>query len=170
MGSSLKYRRRLCGLIAIAAAALALNSCSAFKDFSGDTCDGRAPVSSLETAGKDFVAAVYANDLFGVCRVTAPLINGTVNDSMLQETRTILESSGITEQNVVVEVGEQMGSHYIVHLSDGSGDQTHRVQVDGTGVRDSGYTIGFPASVYPPEPAVSNDDPTAPASTASVDR
>jgi len=169
MDISSKCGPRLFGFIAVLAAALTLSSCSAFKDFSGDTCDGRAPVNSLETAGKDFVAAVYANDRYGVCRVTAPLVNGTLNDSMLQETRTILESSGITEQNVVVEVGEQMGSHYIVHLSDGSGDQTHRVQVDGRGVRDSGYTIGFPASVYPPETEM-NNDPAAPASTASVDR
>ena len=54
------------GILGLVLSAGLLTGCSVFQDYSGDTCDGRKPVESLEQAGKDLVAAAYAADRDGV--------------------------------------------------------------------------------------------------------
>ncbi|WP_141686344.1 hypothetical protein [Arthrobacter sp. NIO-1057] len=132
--------------------AVVLTGCSVFRDYSGDTCDGRKPVGSLEQAGKDLVTAAYAQDRAGVCRVTAPSPDGDLDDSMVTATREILVERGINPQNVSVEIGEQFGSAIAVHLTDGSQREDRKLNVGGTMVRDDGFTIGLPPEVYPEMP------------------
>lgn len=143
------YRSAGIGAIGLALCVGLLAGCSVFRDYSGDTCDGRKPVDSLEQAGKGLVAAAYAADLDGACRVTHPFPGGTLDDAMVAKTREMLAERGITPENVNVVVGEQFGSHMTVHLTDGSQNEANTIRVDGTWVRDDGFTVGLPLELYP---------------------
>lgn len=147
-----KYQSAGLGVVGLVLCAGILTGCSVFRDYSGDTCDGRKPVGSLEQAGKDLVAAAYAADRGGVCRVTSPFPGGVLDDAMVAQTREILVERGITPQNVSVVVGEQFGSAMAVHLTDGSQREERILRVGGTMVRDDGFTIGLPSEVYPEVP------------------
>jgi hypothetical protein len=147
-----KRRRTGPVVVGLVMAAGLLSGCSMFRDYSGDTCDGRKPVGSLEQAGRDLVVAAYAADRDGVCRVTHPFPGGELNDTMVAETRELLAERGITPQNLNVVVGEQLGSGVSVQLTDGSNNASHAIDVSGTSVRDDGYTIGLPPEVYPEVP------------------
>jgi len=135
--------------------------CSVFLDYSGDTCDGRKPVGSLEQAGRDLVSAAYAADRDGVCRVIAPVPDGVLDDAMVAKTREILSERGITPQNVTVVIGEKMGSGVAVQLTDGSKNASRAIDISGTVVRDDGYTVGLPPELYPEVP----EHPTSPSSS-----
>ena len=160
-----KYQSTGLGVTGLVLSAVILTGCSVFRDYSGDTCDGRKPVGSLEQAGKELVAAAYAADRDGVCRVTAPFPGGVLDQSMVAKTREILVERGITPQNVRVVVGEQFGSGMAVHLTDGSQNEEHILRVGGTMVRDDGFTIGLPPELYPeaPEHPASQSASTDPA-------
>lgn len=145
-------RRAGISVVGLLLAAGLLAGCSAFGNYSGDTCDGRKPVASLEQAGRGLVAAAYAADRDGVCRVTHPFPGGELDDSMVAETRELLAERGITPQNLHVVVGEQLGSGVSVRLTDGSNDASHAIDVGGASVRGDGYTIGLPPEVYPEVP------------------
>lgn len=147
-----KYQSAGLGIVGLMLFAGVLTGCSVFRDYSGDTCDGRKPVGSLEQAGKDLVAAAYAADRDGVCRVTSPFPGGVLDDAMVAQTREILVKRGITPLNVSVVVGEQFGSGMSVHLTDGSQNDAHALRVDGISVRDDGFTVGLPPEVYPEVP------------------
>lgn len=147
-----KYQSTGLSVAGLVLCAVILSGCSVFRDYSGDTCDGRKPVGSLEQAGKDLVAAAYAADLDGVCRVTSPFPGGVLDDAMVAKTREILVERGINPQNVSVVVGEQFGSAMAVHLTDGSQSEESILNVGGTMVRDDGFTIGLPPEVYPEVP------------------
>ncbi|WP_105548539.1 hypothetical protein [Arthrobacter sp. MYb227] len=147
-----KYKSVGIGAVGLVLCAGLLAGCSVFRDYSGDTCDGRKPVDSMEQAGKGLVTAAYDADRDGVCRVTSPFPGGTLDDSMVTNTRKMLAERGITPENVTVMVGEQFGSHLTVHLTDGSQDEAHWLKVDGNWVRDDGFTIGLPPELYPEMP------------------
>lgn len=147
-----KYQSAGLGVVGLVLCAGILTGCSVFRDYSGDTCDGRKPVDSMDQAGKGLVAAAYAADRDGVCRVTSPFPGGSLDDSMVAKTQEMLAERGITPENVTVVVGEQFGSHLTVHLTDGSMDETHSLRVDGIWVRDDGFTIGLPPELYPEVP------------------
>lgn len=140
------------GVLGLVLSAGLLTGCSVFQDYSGDTCDGRKPVESLEQAGKDLVTAAYAADRDGVCRVTNVFHDVVLDEAMVAKTRELLAARGITPQNVTVVVGEQMGSGVIVELTDGSNNKAHTIRVDGISVRGDGYTIFLPQEVYPEDP------------------
>lgn len=147
-----KYQSTGLGVVGVVLCAGILTGCSVFRDYSDDTCDGRKPVGSLDQAGKDLVASAYAADLDGVCRVTAPFAGGVLDDAMVAKTRDILAERGITPQNVTVVIGEQMGSGVAVQLTDGSSNASHAIDINGTYVRDDGFTVGLPPEVYPKVP------------------
>ncbi|MBP2385675.1 hypothetical protein [Paeniglutamicibacter kerguelensis] len=160
-----KCRTAGLGVVGLVLCAGVLTGCSVFRDYSGDTCDGRKPVGSFEQAGKELVAAAYAADRDGVCRVTHPFPGGVLDDAMVAKTREILVQRGITPQNVSVVVGEQFGSGVTVHLTDGSHNDAHALRVDGIWVRDDGFTVGLPPELYPvvPEHPASQSASTDPA-------
>lgn len=162
-----KYQSAGWGIVSAVMCAGLLAGCSVVPDYSGDTCDGRKPVGSLEQAGRDLVAAAYAADRDGVCRVTAPFPGGVLDDSMVAMTREILAERGITPQNVTVVTGEQMGSGVAVQLTDGSNNASRAIDISGTVVRDDGFTVGLPPELYPEVP----EHPASPsASTDSASR
>lgn len=140
-----------------------MTGCSVFRDYTDDTCNGGKPVGSIEQAGKDLVAAAYAADRDGVCRVTHPFPGGVLDDAMVAKTREILAERGITPQNAKVVVGEHSGSHVMVQLTDGTQNEAHTLSVDGLRVGDDGFTVGLPTELYPEVP----DNSVAP-STATV--
>ncbi|GAA1408158.1 hypothetical protein AUR04nite_27650 [Glutamicibacter uratoxydans] len=156
---------RSAGLTAAAAVifGVSLSGCAALQDYSGDTCDGRRPVSTLEQAGKDLVSAVYANDKAGVCRVINTYAGDRLDDKMIAATKEILVHKGITPDNVRVVTGEQAGSHIPAQLTDGSDDRSHWIDVGATSVRGNGFTIDLPTEVFPPE-LVNQNDPSPSAS------
>lgn len=160
-----KYQSAGLGIVGLMMCAGLLTGCSIFRDYSGDTCDGRKPVGSLEQAGKDLVSAAYAADRDGVCRVTAPFPGGVLDDAMVAKTREILTERGITPQNVSVVIGEQMGSGVAVQLTDGSNNVSRAIDISGTFVRDDGFTVGLPPELYPevPEHPASQSASTDPA-------
>lgn len=125
-----------------------LSGCAVFQDYSGDTCDGKKPVATMEQAGKDLVTAAYADDLDGVCRVTSPFPGGKLTDDMVTKTKETLVAQGITPENVTVVVGEQMGSGLEVSLTDGTAGH-EGLNLGGTIVREDGFTIGLPSELYP---------------------
>lgn len=147
-----KYQSAGLGVVGLVLCAGILTGCSVLRDYSGDTCDGRKPVGSLEQAGKDLVSAAYADDRDGVCRVTSPFPGGELDAAMVAKTREILVERGITPQNVTVVVGEQFGSGISVDLTDGSQSEEHLLRVGGTIVREDGFTVGLPPEVYPEVP------------------
>lgn len=149
------------GFLGLALSAGLLTGCSVFQDFSGDTCDGRKPVESIEQAGRDLVTAAYAGDRDGVCRVTHAFNEMVLDEALVTKTRELLIARGITPQNVTVVVGEQMGSGIFVDLTDGSNNKAHGIRVDGTVVRGDGYTINLPLEFYPEV----SGDPASPAAT-----
>lgn len=138
-----------------------LSGCAIFQDYSEDTCDGKKPVATMEVAGKDLVTAAYAEDLDGVCRVTAPFPGGTLNADMVTKTKEALEAVGVTPENVTVVVGEQMGSQFQVTLTDGTPDH-EGLRVDGTS-RGDGFTIGLPSEVYPTDNSTPSSSTSEPA-------
>ncbi|MHA7244920.1 hypothetical protein [Paeniglutamicibacter antarcticus] len=144
-----KYQSAGLGVAGLMLCAGVLTGCSMVRDYSEDTCDGRKPVDSLEQAGRDLVTAVYAADRDGVCRVTSPFPGGVLDDAMVAKTKEILAERGITPQNIRVVVGEQLGSGMTVHLTNGSQSEAHVLKVDGTRVRDDGFTVGLPPELYP---------------------
>ncbi len=152
------------GTLGLVLSAGLLTGCSVFQDYSGDTCDGRKPVESLEQAGKDLVAAAYAADRDGVCRVTPAFHDVILDEAMVAKTRELLAARGITPQNVTVVVGEQMGSGVFVDLTDGSNNEANVVRVDGTSVRGDGYTINLPQELYPEVP----EDPASPSASKGI--
>ncbi|WP_404289635.1 hypothetical protein [Glutamicibacter arilaitensis] len=160
-----KYQSAGLGMISLVLCTSVMTGCSAFRDYTGDTCDGRKPVGSLEQAGKDLVTAAYAADRDGVCRVTHPFPGGVLEDEMVVKTREILAKRGITPQNASVVVGEQFGSHVIIQLTDGSQNEAHSVKLDGIGVREDGFTVGLPPELYP-EVAHSSASPSTSTVTA----
>ncbi|GAA1497847.1 hypothetical protein [Paeniglutamicibacter kerguelensis] len=153
------HKRQAAGLgtLGLVLSAGLLTGYSVFRDYSGDTCDGRKPVESLEQAGKGLVAAAYAAGRDGVCRVTHAFHDVVLDEAMVAKARELLAARGITPQNVTVVVGEQMGSGVFVDLTDGSNNKAHAIRVDGISVRGDGYTIFLPQEVYPevPEDAAS---------------
>lgn len=146
--SSRLRRLRFAPLFGAALALGLLSGCAVFQDYSGDTCDGKKPVATIEQAGQDLVTAAYGEDLAGVCRVTSPFPGGTLSSDMVTKVKDILEAEGITPENVTVVVGEQMGSGLEVHLTDGSPDHPG-LNVGGTFIREDGFTIGLPGDLYP---------------------
>lgn len=147
-----KYQFAALGVVGLMLSVGVLTGCSVFRDYSGDTCDGRKPVGSFEQAGKGLVVAAYAADRDGACRVTHPFPGGVLDDAMVAKTREILAGRGITPENVSVVVGEQFGSSVTVHLTDGSQNAAHALRVDGIWVRDDGFTVGLPLELYPEVP------------------
>lgn len=140
-----------------------LSGCSVFQGYGEDTCDGKKPVATIEQAGKDLVTAAYAEDLDGVCRVTAPFPGGKLTADMVTKTKEALEAAGVTPENVTVVVGEQMGSGLEVHLTNGSPDHDG-LNVGGIFVGDDdGFTIGLPFGVYPTDNSTPGSSPSAPA-------
>lgn len=71
-----KYQSAGLGIVGLVVCAGVMTGCSVFRDYTDDTCDGGKPVGSIEQAGKDLVAAAYAVDRDGVCRVTHPFPGG----------------------------------------------------------------------------------------------
>ncbi|MGL3807174.1 hypothetical protein ACSYDW_13855 [Paeniglutamicibacter sp. R2-26] len=159
-----KWQAAGLGVLGLALAAGLMSGCSVFQDYSGDTCDGRKPVESLEQAGKNLVTAAYAADRDGICRVTPAFHDGVLDEAMVAKTRELLAARGITPQNVTVVVGEQMGSGIFVELTDGSNDDANSIRVDGTSVRGDGYTVNLPQDM-PQEP--SPEFPNTPASLSA---
>ncbi|HJX77447.1 hypothetical protein [Glutamicibacter sp.] len=151
------YKVRLSSTAPIPGLALSaglLSGCTALGDYSGDTCAGEKPVTSLEEASSSLVTAVYAGDLDGVCRVTAAPVDGQpLSDQMVTATKVILQEQGITPDDLKITVGEQLGSSILVTLSDGSADRAHSLELIGTVVRAEGFTIGLPPQVYSGRPS-----------------
>jgi len=160
-----KYLSAGLGIVGAVMCAGLLTGCSGFPDYSGDTCDGRKPVGSLEQAGRELVSAAYAADRDGVCRVTVPFPGGVLDDAMVDKTRKILAERGITPQNVTVVIGEQMGSGVAVQLTDGSNNASRAIDISGTFVRDDGFTVGLPPELYPEVP----EYPASPSSSTDPD-
>lgn len=154
------------GVLGLVLSAGALTGCSVFQDYSGDTCDGRKPVESMEQAGTDLVTAVYTGDRNGVCRVTNAFHDVDLDDAMVAKTRELLAIRGITPQNVTVVVREQLGSGVFAELTDGSNNKAHSIKVDGIAVRGDGYTILLPQEVYPEIP----ENATSPSASTSTSR
>lgn len=153
------------GVLGLVLSAGALTGCSVFQDYSGDTCDGRKPVESLEQAGKDLVTAAYAADRDGVCRVTPAFHDRVLDEAMVAKTRELLAARGITPQNVTVVVGEQMGSGIFVDLTDGGNNEANVIRVDGTSVRGDGYTVNLPQEPY----LEVSGNPASPSASTGID-
>lgn len=150
------YKPRLssgASILGLALCAGLISGCTAFGNYSDDTCTGEKPVASLEEASRSLVTAVYSGDLDGVCRVTSPPADGQpLSDQTVAATKVIFQEQGITPDDLKITVGEQLGSGILVTLSDGSANRAHSLELIGTVVRAEGFTIGLPPQVFPGEP------------------
>ena len=149
------------GIAATLLASTVLAGCSTFQDFSGDTCDGKKPVATLEEAARSLVTAAYTEDIAGICRVTSPFLGEKLDAQMVSDLKEILVAHEITPDNVQIIKGEQMGSGVPLQLTNGAA-APQVLDVGATAVREHGFTIGLPSQLYaniPSDPASPTTSP-----------